>query len=269
MTSSVHAQQRPLRTSDAAIVPPGTLRAEVGFDFLQDVTYPLSGLSGDQTSVGVLTVRMGVGRLVEVQLEGAVQHFLDVKQRATGPVTPVLPASGSTHDTGDFSLSTKVRIFGETSRRPALAFRFGYQMPNSNQVRGIGSNTSNLFAGLILEKHFGKLDLFVNAGLGILQSPTASFTQNDVFTYGAAFLYPLSRRVTLAGEVFGHYSSREITPRLIGTESRSQGRLGFQIVAGGFRWDLAGIAGLTSRDARSGFTFGISKDIHLFDYCTK
>src|SRR5215469_7530815 len=73
------AQERPLRTTDVETVPAGDVRAEVGFDFLQDVGFPLSGLRGDETSVGVLDLRMGVGKIVEVEVQGAIQNFLDVK----------------------------------------------------------------------------------------------------------------------------------------------------------------------------------------------
>ena len=260
------AQQRPLRTSEAELVPPGTMQVQVGFDFLQDVSFPLSGLSGDLTSVGVVGVRLGVGKMVEVQLEGVVRHFLDVKQQVGSFVTPVLSGRASTHDIGDFAFFTKIRILGETQRRPGVAFRFGFQMPNSNQVRGIGTNTSNIFAGITLQKHFGKLNLFGNVGLGILQSPVAHFTQNDVLTYGAAFIYPVHRRLSIVGEVFGRHSTRDITPDLLGTEGRSAARFGFQIFAGGFQWDVAGITGLTKHDARTGFTFGVSRDIRLFEY---
>jgi len=261
------AQNRPLRTADAEILPPGTMRAQVGFDFLQNVDFPLSGLSGDLTSVGVVDVRLGVGRMVEVQLEGAVQHFLDVKNKQ-GALFGSLELTGpnSTHDTGDFSLITKVRIFPETGRRPALAMRFGFQMPNSNQARGIGTNSTDVFAAFILQKHFGKLNLFGNLGLAILQSPNAKFSQNDVLIYGGAFTYPMHRRFNVAGEVAGRHSTRTINADLAGTESRSQARFGFQIFAGGFQWDVAGIAGLTKNEASTGFTFGVSKDIHLFDY---
>lgn len=261
------AQTRPLRTSDAEILPPGTLRVQVGFDFLQDVDFPLSGLSGDLTSVGVVNARLSVGKMVEVQLEGAVQNFLDVKKQGASFV-PVLELTGShsTRDTGDFSLATKIRIFGETDRRPALAFRFGYKMPNSKQARGIGNNATDVFGAFILQKHFGKLNVFGDAGLAILQASNVKFTQNDVLIYGGAFIYPMHHRINLAGEVAGRYSSRKITTDLLGTESHSQARLGLQILAGGFQWDVAGIAGISKSDPRSGFTFGVSKDIRIFDY---
>jgi hypothetical protein len=266
LTAPVFAQQRPLRTPDAEILPAGTSRTMVGFDFLQDVTFPASGLSGDLTSVGVLRARMAVGKLVEIQTEQAIYNFLSVKQQAGGVITPALTGPGSTRDFGDLSIFTKVRILSEKERRPAVAFRIGFQMPNSNQARGIGLNTTNIFAEVIFQKHIGRANLHGSLGLAILESPTAAFTQNDVFTYGAAVIYKISERINFAGEVHGRYSSRAITPALVGTESRSQTRFGLQIFAGGFQWDVAGVAGLTSRDARTGITFGLSKDLRLFDY---
>ncbi len=260
------AQNRPLRTVDAETVPAGTVRVQVGFDFLQEVDFPLSGLSGDLTSVGVVQIRMGVGKIAEVQLEGAVHHFLDVKRQVGAFVTPVLTGPNSTHDVGDFSIATKIRLISETKKRPAVGFRFGYQMPNSDQSRGIGSNTSNIFAEFILQKHFGKLNLMGNAGVAILQAPATTFTQNDVITFGAGFIYAAHRRVNVVGEVAGYQSTRKASASLVGTESRSHGRVGLQIQAGGFQWDVAGIAGLTKNSPRSGFTFGISKDFRLFDY---
>jgi hypothetical protein len=261
------AQDRPLRTVDTETVPAGTLRTEIGFDFLQDVGFPVSGLRGDETSVGVLDLRMGVGKIVEVQVEGAIQNFLDVKSRGTSFV-PNLSLTGvnSTHDTGDFTLATKIRILKNDGRRPGLAFKFGFIMPNSNQSRGIGTNTTNVFALVALEEQIRKLTVFGNLGLEILQAPNALFTQNDVLIYGGAFKYPILRKVNVVAEVNGLYSSRNINNALIGTQSTGQARLGLQIAAGGFTWDLAGIRGLNKFDARSGFIFGISKDFRLFDY---
>ncbi len=262
----LRAQDRPLQTPEAETVPAGVMRAQVGFDFLQDVSYPVSGLSGDLTSLGVLNLRMGVGRIVEIQLQGAVQNFLDVRKQVASLTPIVLTGPNSTHDVGGFSMYTKIRLWSESSHRPAGAFRFGYLIPNTNQARGIGLNTTDIFASFILQKHFGKLNTFGTLGVGILQAPNGLFAQNDVLTYGGAFTYPLHRRVNLAGEVFGRYSTRKISTPLIGTESTSQVRVGFQIIAGGFQWDVAGLAGLAHHDASSGFSFGLSRDIRLFSF---
>src|ERR1700758_1233057 len=107
-SSNSGAQDRPLRTVDAETVPAGTLRSEIGFDFLQDVGVPLSGLRGDETSVGVLDLRMGVGRIVEVEVEGAMQNFLDVKSRGTSFVPNLwLTGVNSRHETGVLPLAQK------------------------------------------------------------------------------------------------------------------------------------------------------------------
>src|SRR5690242_20340208 len=125
LCASAQAQDRPLKTVDAETVPAGTLRAELGFDFLQDVGFPLSGLRGDETSVGVVDLRMGVGKIAEIEVEGSIQNFLDVKSQGTSFV-PNLSLTGvnSTHDTGDFTLATKVRLLKNDGLRPGLAFKF-------------------------------------------------------------------------------------------------------------------------------------------------
>ncbi len=257
------AQNRPLRTPDATIVPKGTLRVEGGFDFLQSIQYPLSGLSGDQTGVGDLDLRLGVAKRVEVDLQGTVQNYLQVHRQVPAPVTPNLNGGNSTNDVGDFSLWTKIRILDE-HRAPAVAFRFGFLMPNTNQALGIGNNATNVYASVILEKHFGRLDAFTNTGLGILQSPNAKFSQNDALMYGGALAYRLTKRLSIVGEVSGHYSARTLTPALYGTENRGQGRMGLVISAGGFHWDVAAIAGVYPNDPSTGFTFGVSRDLHIF-----
>lgn len=261
------AQDRPLRTTDVETVPAGELRAEVGFDFLQDVAFPLSGLRGDETSVGVLNLRMGISKIAEIEVEGAIQNFLDVKSQGASFV-PNLQLTGvnSTHDTGDFALSTKIRLSKPSGKKPGLAFRFGFIMPNSNQARGIGTNTTNVFAMIALEEQLRKLKLMGDLGIEILQAPNALFSQNDVLMYGAGFSYPVHGRVNIVGEVAGLYSARSINDALIGTQSTGQARFGLQINAGGFTWDLAGIRGINKYDPRSGFTFGVTKEFHLFDY---
>lgn len=258
------AQSMPLRTPDATILKPGTLRTQVGFDFLQNIDYPLSGLSGDMTSMGVLNMRLAVARRVEVQLQGTVQNFLQVNNEVPAPVTPELTGTNSTHDVGDFSLWTKLLIRKEASRTPAVAFRFGFLMPNTNQARGIGNNATNVYASVILQKHFGKLKAWTNTGIGILQSPNAKFSQNDELLYGGALAYPVTRRVSVVGEVAGRYSSRTLTPALYGTESRAEGRMGLVVSAWGFRWDVAAIAGVYPNDPSTGVTVGISRDLRIF-----
>src|SRR5436853_4690886 len=104
-----HAQQRPLLTEDVDIIPPGTLRIQAGIDFVQDAKFPASGLTGDLTRVGVIGFHVGLSPNVEFSIEGVAQNFLSINTR-TASAFPLLlaPGAGSTHDTGDFRLSTKI-----------------------------------------------------------------------------------------------------------------------------------------------------------------
>ncbi len=259
------AQDRPFQSPDSEIVPPGVLRVEAGFDFLQHVSYPLSGLEGDQTNLGVIDLRLGLGKIVEVELTGPIREYLQIQSHGTSLIPLALPSADSTNDTGDFSLLTKIRIAGEAARRPELAFRFGLTLPNTNQARGIGNNSTNVSAEAIAEKHFRRLMAFGSAGLAIMTAPNEKFTQNDEILFGAGAAYPVGDRVKVVAEVAGRDSTRAITAALAGTESRGQGRLGLQIAVGGFNWDVAAVAGIYRNDPRTGFTFGVSRDFRLFD----
>jgi len=187
-TPALRAQQRPLRTPDATILPPGTLRIEAGLDFLQGVDFPLSGLSGDLTGVGVLRLRMAVGRRVEVQLEGIAQNVLQVNRQVPAPVRPQLTGGDSTHDVGDFSLWTKIRIIAE-NRHPALAFRFGFEMPNSNQARGIGTNTTNVYASLIAENIWADSISLGRVGLAFCSHRARSFLRTTSGSMAVPFAF--------------------------------------------------------------------------------
>lgn len=257
------AQQRPLLTEDVEIIPPGSARIEIGIDFMQNAKFPLSGLRGDLTRVGAIGINVGLAPNVEFQIDGVVQNFLSIN--SAGPSAIPLsfpPGTNSTNDVGDFTLSTKIKLRGETRRAPAVGFRFGVQLPNSNQGRGIGTNQTNAYGALLFGKKFGRddrLNAFGNLGLGILSAPLQPFTQNDVLLYGAAAIYRLNSRINLAGEVNGRASVRRGRAPL-GTESQGEARLGVQVRASGLRFDFAGIKGLTDASPRSGVTFGVTYD---------
>jgi hypothetical protein len=260
--ATAQAQQRPLITEDVDIIPPGTVRLQVGIDFMQDAKFPASGLTGDLTRVGVVGVNIGLSPNVQFEIEGVLQNFLSVNTAAPNPAIPRTFTNGSTNDTGDFRLATKIKIRNETRRGPSLGFRFGVDLPNSNEGRGIGVNQTNAFGTILVGKKFGeddRLNLFGNLGIGILTAPTEPFTQNDVLLYGVAGIYRINRQINLAGEINGRANTRSGRAPL-GTESLSEARLGLQVKATGLRFDFAGIAGLNDFSPRTGLTFGVTYD---------
>jgi len=263
LSFTASAQQRPLITEDVDIIPPGTLRIEAGLDFMQSAKYPVSGLNGDLTRVGVIGVNIGMGPNVEFQIEGVAQNALSINSRGPSAIPLNLAAgANSTHDTGDFTLWAKFKLRNETERGPSLGFRFGVGLPNSSQGTGIGLNQTNAYGQILLGKKFGqdgRFNTFGNLGIAILTAPTELFSQNDVFTYGAAGIFRINKQFSVAGEVNGRANTRPGNGPL-GTESQSEARLGMQIRASGLRFDFAGIKGLTSFSPNSGFTVGVTYD---------
>ncbi|MBI1760062.1 MAG: hypothetical protein HYR56_01370 [Acidobacteria bacterium] len=267
LAANARAQQaqRPLITEDVEIVKPGTARFDFGFDFVQNRDFTLSGLNGDLTRVGVVSLTFGLAPNVEFEAGGVMQNYLSINRQIQTAPFPLHLSQGtnSTHDTGDFFLAAKFKLRNEGKRTPALGFRFGAELPNSNQTRGIGVNQTNFFATTLAGKHFGKkLYVYGNLGLGILTAPVDLFTQNDVLLYGLAATYAYNDRVTFVGEVNGRYSTRKNAPR--GTESDGASRFGARIKAGGLLWDVAGITGLNKRSERSGLTFGVTYQADVF-----
>jgi len=261
--SAASAQQRPLLTDDVDITPQGSIELGVGVDFLQNAKFPLSGLKGDLTRVGDIRVRTGFASNVELQVEGTLQNFLAINSQSPSAI-PLNVTGNSTSDFDDFTVSAKVKLLNETELLPAVGLKFGFQMPNTDQARGIGTNQINIFSKLLLQKKFGKrqgrdplANIYGNIGLGIMNAPLANFTQNDVLLYGLAGVFRLSNRVNIVSEVNGRLSTRSGDAPL-GTESIGQFRIGGQIKASGLRFDTAALFGLTKNSPRTGVVFGVT-----------
>jgi len=258
---SAGAQQRPLITEEVQTVKPGEVRFELGFEILQDKDFPLSGLNGDLSRLGVIALTAGLASNVEFEMGGVVQNYLSITRQYQTSAVPLQLSSppNSTHDVGDFYLASKFKLHSEGRRAPGFGFRFGAELPTTNQARGIGLNQTNFFATILAGKHFGpeeRFNLYSNLGIGILTAPVAAFAQNDVLLYGLAATYRLHKRFTVVSEINGRHSTRNITP--LGTESDGGARLGARVRVGGLTFDLAGIKGVYRNSASSGFTFGVS-----------
>ncbi len=258
MATPALSQQRPLRTDDASLLTMGRTRIEFGFEFLQGQKYPLSGLEGDLTRIGVAGVHVGVGQYAEFQVSGVIRDFLSVSRRMP-PVIPPDFGGNSTSDFGDLVLATKLKLAGEQGIRPAMAFRFAVQLPNASNESGLGTDSMKFYASLLIAKQLGRARLLANTGVAILQSPVQAGSQADLVTYGLAAILPLHPIINLAGEINGRGGAERL-----GNESQSQARLGLQIFTAGLRWDVAGVAGLESTDANSGFVFGVTYEFQAF-----
>jgi hypothetical protein len=263
------AQQRPLITDDIDITPPGSISLGIGVDFIQNAKFPLSGLTGDLTRVADIRFRQGFASNVEIQIEGSLQNYLAINSQMIPSPIPLNISGNSTHDIDDFIVSAKIKLLSETSKRPAVGLKFGYQMPNTDQAKGIGTNQINIFTKFIVQKKFGQragrdpqANIFGNIGLGIMSAPLDSFGQNDVVLYGVAGIFRLNDRINLASEINGRLNTRSDPP--LGTESQSMFRVGAQVKASGLRFDTAAMFGIGKFSPRSGISFGVTYESPAF-----
>jgi hypothetical protein len=245
---SVFAQQRPLLTEDARLIPAGSVELETGFTYEDQAVYTISGLQGTHLAVLPSGVHFGLGDRAEFQMTGTVQDYLK-------------PADNTWHsDFGDIALSTKMKIAGESAKVPIISFRPTVVLPNANQASGLGLNTTRFFASILMGKTIHKAFAYGNIGLGIMDHPTIAGVQDDVLTYGLATIVPVAAHFKWVGEVNGLKNTRKRAPAP-GSETRSQVRTGLQMEAAGIRWDVGLLAGLTSFDPTWGITFGLTKRI--------
>ncbi len=253
------AQDRPLVTEKADTVPVGQIRTQLGFDFLQNAVFRLSGLEGDLTRLAVVGLRIGAGKKVEIQLFWTAQQFLNVSRRFDAPNSNLLDFSGnSTSDVGDLMMSTKARFADESGIRPALGFEFGVQLPNGATELGLSNDETNFYSSLLVQKHFRRATLIGNLGLAILGDPLSPGAQDDLLTYGLAAEYPLTQDIALVGDWYGRTG-----PGGYGTEEQSRLRLGARFNAAGLYWDAALLVGFLDTDPSTGLIVGLSKDFNF------
>src|SRR5262245_59159671 len=133
------AQQRPLVTEDPETIGSGLILLEGGYEYQDDLFYPVSGLTGDLMRIGTLGFSFGVGSIAEVQIDGGIVQRLTVKDRQRAPLSGELTFTGDhTKDFEDVVIGTKVRVVAEGPGHPALALRFATRLPNASTESGIG-----------------------------------------------------------------------------------------------------------------------------------
>jgi hypothetical protein len=252
------AQQRPLVTEDPETIGAGLILLEGGFDYGRDVLFPASGLQGNLLRAPTLGVSFGISSIAELQLDGGLYNRLTVTHRGVGPA----PLAGQinftgdkTHAVEDIVLATKIRIVAETPGHPAFGVRFATKLPNASNESGLGLDTTDFHAQVLVGKTVRSIRIVGNFGLGILGDPTRGDNQNDVLEYGASVARAVREGLEVVGELNGRSNTRGGTPP-IGTESRATMRVGGRFTRGTVRLDAGILLGVTSRDPGFGFTAG-------------
>jgi len=264
-SATAAAQQRPLLTEDPETVGTGRLLVEAGLTYSLDRTYSGSGLTGNLLQVPEVGLSFGVGPIAEIQIDGGFYQHLSITDRQPGPLTDLLEITGdSTSSVEDIVVGTKIRVMNEHPGRPGLGVRLVTKLPNASNESGLGLNTMDFYATLLIGKTAGSVRFVGNGGLGILSDPTDATRQVDVLPYGFSIARALVEGFEVVGEVNGHVQfSEEFPPP--GAESHAVFRAGARYTRGAGRVDAAVLIGTTKKDPSVGFTVGYT---HVFNAIT-
>jgi hypothetical protein len=252
------AQQRPLVTEDPETVGAGVVLVEGGLEIQRGVFYPLSGLEGNLLRLPTLGVSIGLSSIAELQIDGGFYNRLEVTDREPAPFSNRLDFTGDrTTDVEDLVVATKIRLLSETGARPAIGLRLATRLPTASNESGLGLDTTNFYASVLVGKTTQSIRVVGNAGLGILGNPVDADRQNDALTYGISVARAVRQGLEVVGEINGHleFSEIEAPP---GTESRSVLRLGGRFTRGTVRVDGGILIGLTANDPSFGLTAGFT-----------
>jgi hypothetical protein len=264
-SSGAFAQSRPLQTEDPETVGTGMVLVEAGMGYEHGEVYPASGLTGNLWRVGTFGFNFGVSPIAEIQIKGGVQDELSVTGQTPAPLSGLLTFTGThTHDFPDAIIGAKIRLKAETASRPALAIKFSTRLPNEGNKSGLGLNTYDFNFDFLFAKTVQSVRIAGNVGFGILGSPTVAVIQNDVLNYGISVARAVQPGVEIVGEWNGRLNTRANTPP-VGTESRSQMRVGSRFTRGPVRIDGALLIGVTNLDPTWGFTTGVTWVFKGFD----
>ena len=252
------AQQRPLATEDPETIGAGRVLLEGGFDYGRDVRYAASGLEGHLLRVPLLGVSIGLSSIAELQIDGGLYNRLAITGERPAPLAGMLTVDGATtRSVEDLVIGTKIRVVSEGVGRPSFGVRFATRLPNASNESGLGLDTTDFLASVLVAKTVRSVRVVGNVGVGILGDPTRGDRQNDVLTYGLSFARALTQAAEVVGEVNGRADTREGDPPP-GTESRSVVRVGARYTVGGWRRDVGLTIGITSHDPTIGVGAGFT-----------
>jgi hypothetical protein len=264
LAPAAFAQQRPLTTEDPESVGAGRLLVEAGFDYSRAATFPASGLEGRLLRAPLVGISVGISSIAELQIDGGLFNRLSITNRQPAALSGMVTATGSsTSSVEDVVVATKVRVVSETSGRPSFGVRFATKLPNASNESGLGLDTTDFYASVLVGKTVRSVRTVFNVGMGILGDPTRGDRQNDVLTYGVSFARALTNRAEIVGELNGRLDTRAGDPPP-GTESRGIVRTGARYTVGGWRGDAAVFFGVTSRDPNFGVGGGFTYVFNAF-----
>ena len=236
-----------LRTGTLRFPAPGVMIVALGAEYLPEVTNDLAGVRGEILRLPTVSLKLGLADQAMFQVTWPAYNRLRVHAQRDPPPLGRRLGSVST-DWGDVTVATLIRLRSERGGWPGCGVRFAAELPTSNETLGIGDNSTDVFASVLLARALpARVSLSTDVGVGILTERTRAFAQNDVLTYGVLADWRARDRLGVVAEVAGQWSTRGALP---GTGSRSELRLGVELHRHTFHWSALAVHALTRRDSR-------------------
>lgn len=204
--STAQAQLRPLEPMQARLFSgTSSIAAELGGSRLIDQRASLAGENGNLWEAGNFSLAWRTGRVI-LEAAGTAQRFFRATSSFDDPYQDVESATdGRRHDSGDYRLSTTVRV---TPNRSPIAgtVRFGTRLPTTDNTTGLDRDAVDFFATLGGVLNRRSLLISGEAGLGIHTTREQRFEQDDLLLYALRAEYsafPLIPSITVLGQVHG------------------------------------------------------------------
>jgi hypothetical protein len=253
--SVARAQQRPLATQDPEAIGAGRVLLEGGIETGRDVNYPVSGLTGDRVSIPI-GVSFGLGPSAELQIDAGYQ-WLDSLTRVAAPLSDAVRPGPRTSDVIDAVVATKLKILSENARRPAVGIWLATQLPNASNESGLGLDTMNFYATLLVGRTVRSTRVVGNAGIAVLGDVLQGTVQQDAFIGSVSVARALSPVWDVVGELAGQkVLSAHVAP--VGGEPRGRLRGAVRYTHNQWRLDGGLVLGLTPRDPDIGVSLGLT-----------
>ena len=204
---------------DALVQPVGGVRFAatvigVGASHIVNADFPLAGFRGDLTAFPELHVAWAIGPRAVFEVRGAARKSLSIETRYSVPAVDLDPAvaEGTSRDAGDFELAVSFAPLGGVTGFSAGG-HLGVKLPNSDETRGIGLNTTDVTIAALLSWGSARWRATGWLGVGILEVPTEPFEQNDTFAYAFEALWDAAPNWRLSVGTRGRRSTRRVSPR--------------------------------------------------------
>ena len=146
--------------------------------------------------------------------------------------------------------------------RPAIGLRLATKLPNASNETGLGLDTLDFSATVLVGKTLGSTRLVGNGGLAILGDPLRGDRQFDVMIYGLSVAHAIREGLEVVGEVHGHFQWAWDFRRQARVEGHLPGRRPLYARRRPDRRAL--LVGTTSRDPGIGFTVGYTHVLDAF-----